>query len=102
MNKVISKAKQYEDCVAKEAAEAALNEYRSTGKIIMVDGMNSALYEIIMNYGGLFDGMFAKRILKGKFNRSAGPRVINIREKYGLQRKIRQVATAIRHMQMSS
>ena len=69
MNKVVRKADKRRDFVAKETAEAALYEYQSTGEVVRITGMNDALYEIIMNYGGLFDGMFALRLLKGDFNK---------------------------------
>ena len=68
MNRVIRKSEQHADFVAKETAEAALYEYQTTGGLFRMGGMNDALYEIIMNYGGLFDGIFARRILKGNFN----------------------------------
>ena len=67
MKKVIHQAEHYKDQIAKETAEAVLEEYKSTGEIVLIAGLNDALYELIMNYGGLFDGKFAQRIVKGDF-----------------------------------
>ena len=98
MKKVIRKAEQHKDCVAKEAAEAVLNEYQSTGKIIIINGMNAALYEIIMNYGGLFDGMFAQRILRGKFTKLPDPAIFNLQKEYRKNGKYQQKVTGLKQL----
>ena len=77
MNRVIRRSEKSADFVAKETAEAALYEYQTTGGLFRIPGMNDALYEIIMNYGGLFDGIFAKRILKGDFDEISNQVVVN-------------------------
>ena len=98
MKSVIRKAKQHKDCVAKEAAEAILNEYESTGKIMIINGMKGAIYEIIMNYGGLFDGHFAQRILKGDFTKTTNQSILNFQEEYLIQREYKQKVTGLKHL----
>ena len=98
MNKVIRKAIYYKDCVAKEEAESVLNEYQSTGKIIINNGMNAALYEIIMNYGGLFDETFAQRILKDKFTKLPDPAMLNLQNEYRENRECQQKVTGLKQL----
>ena len=98
MNRVIRKTAYYKDCVAKKTGESVLNEYQSTGKIIIINGMNAALYEIIMNYGGLFDGMFAKRILRGEFTKLPDPAMLNLQNEYRKNRKYQQKVTSLKHL----
>ena len=98
MKKVIRKAAQYKDCIAKETAETALNEYQSTGEIIIINGLNDALYELIMNYGGLFDGHFAQRILKGDFTKTSDQVMLNFQDEYRMQREYQQKVTGIKRL----